>query len=187
MARKPFVPRKKLLSVLIGQLLATGIVSQHQAHAALFTPANTAELIAAIDTANNNNQVDIIELNSRIFTLSASNNTLEGPNGLPVIESTITIQNGTIERSSIATTEPFRLLHVSAMSGDLTLNNVTLRNGQTMLMPNTPKEGAGGALINHGAVAVNNSTISNNRASYYGGGLYNDGLLSLSNLSLIHI
>ncbi len=70
---------------------------------------------------------------------SGTTNNFYGPNGLPPISSAITIQgNGaTIERSIAGGTPNFRFFYVSGdgadtynPTGDLTLQNVTLKNGK---------------------------------------------------------
>ena len=56
----------------------------------------------------------------------------DGPNGLPSVTTAITLNgNGaTIERSAVDGTPTFRLLHVAA-TGDLTVQNLTIRRGTT--------------------------------------------------------
>jgi hypothetical protein len=72
-------------------------------------------LIAAINTANVNGEVNTIRLESGTYTLTAIDNATDGSNGLPSITSPLTIVgagagNTIIERE--ATAPPFRLLHV---------------------------------------------------------------------------
>jgi predicted outer membrane repeat protein len=133
------------------------------------------------------------------YTLDTVNNTADGPNGLPSIASYIIINgNGaTIERSSEGGTPQFRIFHVAA-SGDLTLSNLTIANGNagsyhgggiyskgvlnishSTLSGNTG--GFGGAIMNSdGTLDINNSTFSGNAGSY-GGGICNGGTLDVSN------
>ncbi len=73
----------------------------------------------------------IIDLNGdSTYTLTEVNNVLEGPNGLPVVSKTLIIRgNGaTIERSSADGTPLLRFFYV-ASAGDLTLYDMTLKNG----------------------------------------------------------
>ena len=77
---------------------------------------------------------DTIELASGAFyTLSAVDNTYGalGANGLPAISSTIMIngKGATIGRDASAGTPNFRLFFIQAFVGDLTLNNLTVKNG----------------------------------------------------------
>ena len=92
----------------------------------------TRDLVDAINTANANNKDDTILLKGDCtYTLTTIDNTTDGPNGLPLVNSGITILgNGAIiERSGVSETPPFRLLYVTA-TGRLTLHQVTLRNGR---------------------------------------------------------
>ena len=86
----------------LAAVVATLMVMACPVSAATFTPTDVAALIAAINAANANGQSDTIDLGGRTFTLTAVDNTLDGPNGLPAIlpdgGSTLTIRNGTIER-----------------------------------------------------------------------------------------
>jgi hypothetical protein len=109
-----------------------------------------------------------------------------GPEGLPPITNTITINgNGaTIERAPSATTS-FRLFFVSgfpqdegntaAMTpGDLTLNNLTLKNGVAHggnANGGGGGLGAGGAIFNQGIVTLNGVTLTNNSAIGGSGGV----------------
>jgi len=89
-----------------------------------------------------------------------------GPTGLPLITSPITIQgNGARIRGQ---GNAFRLLAVS-ISGDLTLENLTLTNGAGM--------------FNNGFLTIDNSTISGN-VSFRGGVVSNHGSLTIQNSSL---
>src|SRR5215470_5068903 len=102
---------------------------------------------------------DTIEMPSgAVLTLSFVDDTSDddGPNGLPVVTSTIVIDgNGsTIARGSMGT-PAFRIFKVAA-TGDLTLNFVTIANGHT---PDSDELFVG---------------------SYGGGGIYNAGVLTLN-------
>ncbi|MBX2999501.1 MAG: right-handed parallel beta-helix repeat-containing protein [Caldilineaceae bacterium] len=90
-------------------------------------------------------------------TLTTRHNNLNGPNGLPWVNTPITIEGDgfTISRDAGAV-DAFRILLVTN-DGDLTLNRVTISDGDTGNI-------AGGAGIhNRGNLTVNNSTIANNR------------------------
>lgn len=111
-------------------------------------------LVTAIQDAESG---DTLTLNSGC---TYSHDTSLSPNALPTINATLTIDgNGaTIERSSGA--PAFRLLHVGT-SGDLTLTDVTLRNG---LAEGTFPDNAGGALFNEGTATLRNVALSDNEA-----------------------
>ncbi len=123
---------------------------------------------------------DTILLHSDVV-LTAVDNDSDGPNGLPSVTTMITImgRNHAIERSGVADSPAFRLLHIGA-AGDLTLDALRLQNG---LATSGFK---GGALFNLGALKLTRSIVSGNRATLgssfesAGGGLYNGGVLTLS-------
>ena len=105
----------------------------HPSHAVDFacTAGDVACLIAAINTANANGETTTITLEAGTYTLTAVDNTTDGPNGLPSVTSPLTIQGAgadttVIERAPSA--PPFRLGHIAA-TGVLTLTRLTLRGG----------------------------------------------------------
>ena len=141
-------------------------------------PCDPTELINAINTANGSGGATIMNLASGCtYTLTTVQDTTDGPNGLPPITSEIIINgNGaTIERSSADGTPQFRIFHV-ARDGDLTLNNLTITNGDAGGNP-------GGGIYNAGTLSINNSTVSGNRGRF-GGGILNSGTLSISNTTI---
>jgi cysteine-rich repeat protein len=161
-----------VMVVIFSSLVAIGGVAQ----AAVFNPVNVTELITAINTANSNGVPDLINLTEGgTYTLSNVNNidSIGDSNGLPLITSPITVEgNGaTIERDSAA--PAFRFFHVAA-TGQLTLRDVTLRNGYARL---------GGAVFNYGGILhIVGSTVSGNTAYNHGGGIRDfNGMLILTN------
>lgn len=90
--------------------------------------------------------------------------------GLPMINKNLTIvgHDSTIARSYSDATPSFTIFSVCT-SGDLTLDNVNVRNGDG----NGP---VGGGAINNvnGIVAINGGMFSDNHAEYYGGAIYSD-------------
>jgi hypothetical protein len=154
---------------------------------AMFTAATVPELIAAIDTANQTAEADIITLvASSSFTLTEVNNSTNGPTGLPVIAAnsgnlTIAGNGDIIERGTATGTLAFRLFDIAA-GASLTLENLTLQGGV----------GApGGAIYNQGALTLRGVIVQNNAAwasSYgeaaQGGGIYSAGALNLENTTL---
>jgi Ca2+-binding RTX toxin-like protein len=155
----------------VALLLALG---QLPALAATITVGGSCTLVDAITAANTDlatggcpegSGADVIALTGNV-TLSAVNNTTDGQNGLPSVTSPITLNgNGhTLQRSTVTGTADFRLLHV-ADTGNLTLNHITLTNGQA----GPPYYFGGGAVFNNGTLALNESTVSGNSD----GGLYN--------------
>jgi len=111
------------------------------------------------------------------ITLTAVDNTTDGPTGLPVVTSVITIagQGSTLQRDASA--PAFRLLAVGS-GGDLTVQALTLQGGNSA--------GYGGGLGNRlGTVTIVNSTLSGNTATGDGGGVSNfNGSVTIVNSTL---
>ncbi|MBI3248438.1 MAG: hypothetical protein HYZ50_18205 [Deltaproteobacteria bacterium] len=125
--------------------------------AANFSASNESELTTAITTANTNGEADTITLEQDI-TLTSE---------LPIVTSKITIAGGghTIERDGSDQTPYFRILEVNAL-GDLTIENTIISGGST-------PERRGGGIFNRGSLTLIDSTVTNNQASYCGGGIAN--------------
>ncbi len=191
--------RKAAVSVT-GAALLLALSQAPTAHAATITVDNGVVAIAddgdcslpeAIINANNDSQLyasagecapgsgaDTITLSGGTYTLTTVDNTAYySDNGLPLIDSDITIDgNGaTIERDGAA--PDFRIMAVTP-SGNLTLNDTTLSGGYS--------EEDGGALYNYeGTVLIQNSTLSGNGAYDDGGAVENDGGVMIIDNSLI--
>lgn len=160
-------------------------------HAAIINVSGTCTLINALNNANGNtdtdgagtgcpagNGADTLNLAAKAtYTLTAINNSNQGPNGLPLVTSVITINgNGaTIKRSSAADTDNFRLLRI--VNGNLTVNNLRLTGGNI-----TGDTLYGGGISNNGTLTLNNSIVSGNSASSAGTGILNGyaGILTLN-------
>jgi hypothetical protein len=124
---------------------------------------DVACLIDAINTANANGEANTITLEADTYTLTAVDNITVGPNGLPAITSTLTIQGAGIDTTILerqASAPSFFLIHVAA-TGTLTLEGLTLRGGH-------------GGLLNHGGTVAIAHTLFTGNTSPFGGGLYND-------------
>jgi hypothetical protein len=148
-------------------------------------------LIHAINAANADSRShDTINLAAGTYTLTAVNNTTDGPNGLPSIRGPLTLDGaadsasdssaaalpGTIiERAAGA--RPFRLLHNGTASGVL-IQGISFRGGNVVTgEPNIH----GGAIFNIGRLTLRNCTVIENQASDgFGGGIFNTGELNLS-------
>lgn len=156
----------------------------------------------AIQAANTDTAVDacpagsgadtIVLASGATYTLTTVDNTGEGPNGVPVVSSPITINgNGaTITRSSASGTPQFRLTDIVS-GGSLTLNDLTVSNFDEPAGPGVNGvQGLGGAILAHGDLAVNNSTISGNRAEFSvttdadGGAIWAGGTLTVTNSTI---
>jgi hypothetical protein len=164
-----------------------------------FTAAGVADLIADINAANQAGGSNSIVLTTgTTFTLTAVNNTTDGPTGLPVIAATgnlTIVGNGdTIERKASGSTPAFRLLDVAAGT-TLTLENLTLQGGLALGgLGVTSAEGGG--IYSQGALILTGVTVQNNSAQGIdgptgagggpaaGGGIYSCGSLTLEGCTL---
>jgi len=166
-------------------LIASGV-----AHAATLHVAPTAagcksdavdrnlycSLRSAIAAANRNADADVIALEANgVYELADVDHANEGGNGLPAIAGTLRIEgNGaTIRRSDAANVPPFRLLRV-AKDGDLSLDRVTLRNG------NTARGFDGAAIWSTGRLALTFCTLEENHSGDDGGAIRSDGVLRIA-------
>jgi hypothetical protein len=139
--------------------------------------AAVAELIIAINTANVCGSPTTINLYPNgVYTLSSPNNWEYGPNGLPQISSSVTINGGgaTIQRR--AGSPNFRLFYVSGglsynsktgaglPAGALTLLNLTLSGGVAQGGNGVGQAGGGtgmgGAIFNQGVLCLTNVTVT---------------------------
>jgi hypothetical protein len=140
-------------------------------------PPGTCDLVEAIENANNDADTnvdcigvgaygdDVIELTTDV-TLDTVNNTLNGPNGLPQVVSTIEIQGNDFTVRRITGAPDFRIFNIAINTGDLTLLNTTVSGG------NAPGY-RGGGIYNRGTITLTGSTLTGNSATY-GGGLGNN-------------
>jgi hypothetical protein len=145
------------------------------------TTGDSGSLVSAITAANIAGGSNVVSLGRNcVYTLSAADNNWYGPNGLPAISSTLTIEgNGaTIQRAADA--PPFRLLFVGADpgnpstlgyvtpgAGSLTLHSVTLIGGLAKGGNSSGGGGGagmGGAIFSQGTVSIVASTLSGNTA-----------------------
>lgn len=142
---------------------------------------HATDLVNAISCANTNNTDDTITLTADVV-LTKSNNTQSGNNGLPLINSDITLNGAgySLARDSsygCNSGDPdFRLLMIPN-GGQLTLNSISLQNG---CAPSNSTIGRGGAIWNAGSLQISDSNISSNKASSFGAGIYNSGANGLT-------
>jgi hypothetical protein len=194
-------------ALVAGALLIAQGLGQGSASAAVRVPCNVTALITAINTANDSAYPQTLYLApSCTYTLTApAASGTRGNDGLPIISGSITMVGNrtTIRRSS---TKLFRIFEVTRW---LALRGITILGGDAGA--NT----GGGILSAHGTVWINSTTISSNvadngagisndrgtvslsgsvvrcnstrpRSGGGGGGIYNDGRLSVTSGSVIN-
>ncbi len=115
------------------------------------------------------------------FTFSAAYVYDAGNNGLPTIDTALTIAGNGATLDLGGPTVPIRLARVSP-TGDLTINATTIRNGVM-----TDAVFGGGALrVDGGALTIDGSTLSDNGTHSYGGAVFalNGATLTITNSTL---
>ena len=169
------------------------VVVTRPAAAGNWTVKNVSDLVGAINATNLAGGANTIALApGKTFTLTAVNNTADGPTGLPVIAAnnklTIRGNGATIARSTARGTPAFRLFNV-ASGAVLALQNLTLAHGQVIADPG--KDACGGAILNAAGacLTVKCSVLCGNQVvggdgggglggSGVGGAVWNDGTAS---------
>jgi hypothetical protein len=108
-----------------------------------------------------------------LMVFTTTHNGVDGGNALPVITTTITILgNGATLARNTSIAPNFRFFKIVA-SGNLTINELALRNGYAGLISTLVFPQSGGAILNAGTLNVINSNLSFNRATY-GGAIYSE-------------
>ena len=136
---------------------------------------DVAALVTAINTANGNGQDDTITLAAgSTYSVTAVDN---GVTGLPVVTTKILVQgNGaTVQRTGVP---EFRLFDVAG-TGDLTLDQLTVKGGQVTSASSPNDGGAGIRVLGAGKLTLTGSTVTQNTClgpACQGGGiiLYDD-------------
>jgi hypothetical protein len=189
--RHGWQPWHLMWNVVVVAALGLSLATSHPVQAKTFQcgAGDVACLIAAINEANANGQMNTIRLEAGTYTLTAvdSGDPFQfDTNGLPVITSTLTITGAGAATTSIergVSAPDFRLVHVAA-AGTLTLRGLTLSGGGFSFAGN------GGGILNNGTLTLSHSTLSNNRAGTEignGGGLFNeDGIATILNSTVAH-
>jgi CSLREA domain-containing protein len=173
-------------------LVCVLLFSSVYARAGVFNPVTSAELIAAMNTSNTNNQADVINLTARgTYTLLTVDNSDDyGANGLPIIADDvegidlfINGRGATITRSTVSGTPDFRILQIANPNAAANISGLTISNG-VAVSPTGGFQSLGGGILNwRGTLNLNNSTISNNTAND-GGGIFNMGSTSIVNSTI---
>ncbi len=122
---------------------------------------------------------DVVKLTADV-TLTTVDNVASGPNGLPVVSSTLTVDGQGYSIARDAAAPDFRVLHVGG-SGDLVLRNANLDNGSLVGYSDN-----GSGILNFGKLKLESSSISGSRTKADGGGIFtaDDTSLTLVNSTL---
>ena len=178
------IGRKITLSALLLCAFAFLLAPAQPVSAAMLMAGDATALNTAINTANSTPGSDTILLTANITLTSVGNSSPDfGDTGLVPIMSDITIDGRGFSITRDAGAPNFRILLV-VNGGNLTLRNVRVSAGVgTAVFNNTFCSGSscGGGVYNQGTLTITNSTISDNSASEFGGGIYNQGTLTIMN------
>ena len=140
-----------------------------QVFAATITTGNGCSLKNAIKSANRNTSVGGCTAGSGADTIVMSYN-IKLRRMLPDIKTNITITGGDYFISGKNQRRIFTVKH----NGNLTINNLTMRNGNA--------DNGGAIRINDGRVIINNSTVRHNTANVNGGAIWvRGGSLTIQN------
>jgi len=152
--------RLGLFILLSSSLLFIWFFPTHNVRTADFSVSTAAELNQAIIAANINGEADTITLSASI-TLTDT---------LTAVSSNITIDGAGY---TVDINNHYRMTYVT---GALTVNNLTIING------NNDGLVGGGAILNAGGLlTINGSTFNNNTANANGGSIHNSGTLTITN------
>ena len=167
---------------VVGLSVYTGIVAIPAVEAAN-VPCDSASLVNALTPISGSGQSGTLSLAAGCtYTMTAVNNTFDGPNAFPDILGSVTIigNGATITRSG---STPFRFFVVDD-GGSLNISNLTLSNGLIA----TGELHGGGAILNRDHLTMNGVIVSGNHSmgSTGGGGIDNHdkGVLTVTNSTI---
>lgn len=163
----PLRPMAAAMALALSGTIDAANIAVDGTNCTLADALRSANTDSAVGGCGAGKGADTLNLTAAAYTLAEVDNAEQGPNGLPMVASELTVegdpdgdgQGAVIERASGEATPEFRLLTV-AETGTLTVHRVTLRNGHSDL---------GGGLYNAGATTLIDSTVSGNQ----GGGIAN--------------
>ena len=168
-------------------LALSAFIGVRAAHAAVFNIADgdAVALVNAMNTANFNGESDTINLAANgTYTLIAIDNSVNGPNGLRVINNdasgldlTINGNGATIQRSTAAGTPEFRILQVGD-GANVSCTDLTIANGK--VSGSFPTSAGAGIYNGSGTLSMTNCTVRDNTGAAAGGGIFNSHFGSLS-------
>ncbi|MEP7358513.1 MAG: hypothetical protein ABI847_14795, partial [Anaerolineales bacterium] len=161
-------------STISGSTIPAGTTFTCPTFPVLVAAGDTTGLVDAIHCANSSPGDETISLTNSTYSLTAADNSVVGPTGLPIIVDAATagmlsIHGGgaAIVRSPAGGTPEFRLMAID-VGGQLALDNLTLQNGRL-------SNHVGGGIFSQGALQVTNAHVVSNTA-FIGGGIMNAGL-----------
>ncbi|WMX47622.1 hypothetical protein RGF97_26345 [Streptomyces roseicoloratus] len=205
LALEASLSRLAVLAAATGAVAAVVAVPA-TAQALEFVPCSATALRNAITRANTTPGPATLYLSyGCTYQLTVEDNP---GNGLPAVTSEIDVigNRSTIRRAS--TTVNFRIFEVRGPGGDLTLRNLTVRDGRStsggaggggiavafgsratldnveVTRNQALATGPGGGIAAGGTLALRNSTVSYNIAQDNGGGVFANGPLTLSNTTV---
>jgi hypothetical protein len=157
--------RTRIIPALAGAvILASGLAVLIPATAQAAVACDEASLVTAINLANSSGGGNLPLTPGCTYTLTSSNGSgTNGPDGLPLITTAISLTGTADVITRSAAAPAFRIAEVSA-AGSLTLTSVTLSNGNSLT-------GDGGGILNFGNVTINSGGLTDNTAAGNGGGI----------------
>lgn len=139
------------------------------------TAANTAAVAGGCDGTGGAPYLVVLVAGPEYLLKSVDNSDPDGPNGLPIIDTDITIdgQSKEIRRDDHSVSSPlFRIFNVST-GATLTIKDVTVASGGGQGID-------GGGILNNGTVILDNVVLRYNKG-IEGGGIMNNGYLTIDN------
>jgi hypothetical protein len=157
--------RTRIIPIFAGSvILASSLALLIPAAAQAAVACDEASLVAAINLANSSGGGNVTLTPGCTYTLTSSNGSgTNGPDGLPIITTDISLTGNANVITRSASAPAFRIAEVS-VTGSLTLNSVTLSNGSSL-------SGDGGGILNFGSVTVDSGGLTDNTAAGNGGGI----------------
>lgn len=177
------------IGLLLCSLFAQSAIISVDGNDGSVTMDGSCSISEAIINANNDAQthsdcvagsgIDTIILNTDVnLTTEFENDIFWGRTATPPISTAVVLngQGHVLERDSAfsctinftSNLDEFRLLRVSS-TGNLSLNNMIVRGG--CVDSNGQTSADGGGIVNEGTLSIMNSVIDNNQSGGYGGGL----------------
>ncbi|GEM_PF-6086524 len=157
-------PRKWIFLSAGLALLLTLAVFPASAQVTIDVGCDSAELIAAITTANGTPATDTINLEAGCVYSFTAGNVTNSDNALPRITTAMIINGNGATLERVGGSPNFRLLTVF-VGGNLRLSDITVTGGNT--------NGFGGGINVYDAnLVLVNATVSGNTTSNWGGGIY---------------